>query len=742
MIGTVISDLIFHLFSMNQPKREITAYFENLSLLVIGALLVVFPVLFLSTTTDAFVLPKQILLIFGTSVAILFYGLKTIAEGKVKLRTTPFNLPVLLFLIAAFVSSVLSVNRFDALVAFVPLLFAVLLFFVIVNVIKNEKQLLFILATLVAGAVLSALLTILSFFKAYPLPFEYSHVTSFTTFGSLLDQALYFAFILPIAGYFLYSLVSGTRRKTPFAGAHHEGAQKTNRVAIGFSSSFIVIGLALVLTLVMLFTSQKPLILPFETGLQTGFAALSQDAGRFFQGLLFGSGFGTYMTDFTRFKQAGYNASDTLWSFTFFRSSSFLLELLATTGLAGVVAFLFILFKIGKEGNYFFPLILAVVAAIFLPFSFTLLALFFVLLAVFAVIRIHANPHKYADTEFYFVALKRGLFSAVPQGEGAPHQTDGQRKFSRILPVLFFLCLVVIIGVPVYWTTRFLISDLTFQKSLVAASQNKGLETYNGEIAAINIFPYRDIYYRAFAQTNLALASSLAGTAQQQNQQPTAEVQQNIVTLIQQSINAGRTAVQIAPLTAFNWNNLSAIYRSLIGFGQNADQFTVLSAQQAIALDPNNPQQYVELGGVFYQVGQYDEAIRQFQVAINLKQNYANAYYNLGHALEEKKDLQGALGQYQIVKRLVADNPENTKKIDEEIASVTKKIGEAQNNEAAANVQPSAEAAQTPLTQADEKPSTTLPERDPRVKIPGPSDEPTSANDTTNTTAPSAAPQR
>lgn len=704
---------------MNQPKRDIINYFENLSLLVIGILLIVFPVLFLSTTTDAFVLPKQIALAGATSIAVLFFGLKTIADGKIKMRTTPFNLPVLLFLVAGFVSAVLSINRFDALIAFVPVMFVILLYFVIINTVKNEKQLLFLLGTLVAGASLSALVTILSFLKLYPLPFEYTKVASFTTFGSLLDQAIYLALVLPIAGYFVYSIVTNrTSKKAPFAGAAQHGTQKTSRVSLAFTGGFVVIGLAFALTLVMLLTSQKPLILPFETGLQTGFAALSQDTGRFFQGLLFGSGFGTYLTDFTRFKQASYNFNDTLWSFTFFRSSSFLLELLATTGLAGVAAFLFIGFRILKEGNFFIPLVLAFIASVFLPFSFTLIALFFILLAIFSIIRIHSNPNKYGETEFYFVAFKRGLFSAVPEGESVP-QTSGQKKFSRVLPVFFFLFLTIIVAVPMYFTVRFIISDFTFQRSLVAASQNKGLETYNLEIAAINMFPYRDIYYRAFAQTNLALANSIA-SSQQAGKAPDAQTQQNVITLIQQSINSGRTAVQIAPLTAFNWNNLSSIYRSLIGFGQNADQFTVLSAQQAIALDPNNPQQYVELGGVYYQIGQYDEAVRQFQIAIQLKNNYANAYYNLGHALEEKKDLQGALGQYQAVKQLVADNPENVKKISAEIEALTKKIGEAQNTQAANNVQPSEEASQQPLTQADEKPDNTLPERDPQVEIPGP----------------------
>src|SRR5205823_130676 len=159
----------------------------------------------------------------------------------------------------------------------------------------------------------------------------------------------------------------------------------------------------------------------------------------------------------------------------------------------------------------------------------------------------------------------------------------------------------------------------------------------------------RDLYYRGLSQVNLALANALANQARQNPSANNQQTQQNILTLIQQSISAGRNATIIAPLTPFNWSNLSSIYRSLIGFGENADKFAVLTDQQAIALDPQNPQQYIDLGGIYYQLGDFDDAIRQFQIAITLKQDYPNAYYNLGHALEMKGQLNEALAAYQYV---------------------------------------------------------------------------------------------
>lgn len=688
---------------------------------MVAVLLVAFPLLFLSTTTDAFVLPKQLLLIGLTSVAVIFYGLRTVFDGKLKVRTSPFDLPVILFVLIAFLSAILSANRFDALIAFTPLLFAVLLYFVIVNSARSEKQLLFLLSALTIGAALAALLTTLSFLKIYPLPFAYTQVQGFTTFGSLLDQAIYFAIVLPIAGYFGYNYIN-TPKTNPSdslaAAAEGTHVKKNSKKSlILFAISFVVIAIGLGLTVYMLMTSQKPLILPFDTGLQTAFAAISQSSTNVFKSLLLGSGFGTYLTDFTQFKPATFNANETLWAFTFFRSSSFVLELMATTGLLGVAAFGFIIFRVLRQKNFFLPLLLASLAALLLPFSFTLVALFFILLALFAIVVIHNNPGKFGESEMYLVALKRGLFAVVPEHERV-QQSETGRKFSRVLPILFVLLLAALLAFPLYFVARFAMSDVIFQRSLVAASQNDGIKTYELQAASINVFPYRDIYYRSFSQTNLALANALA-TNQPQGASPSAQVQQNILTLIQQSINAGRTAVTISPVTSFNWNNLSSIYRSLIGFGQNADRFTILTLNQAVALDPNNPQQYVDLGGVYYQLGQFDEAIRQFQIAINLKQDYANAYYNLGHALEEKGEYDQAAAAYDIVKRLVADNEENTKKINADIETLAKRKAGQQ----AAAQQPQ-QPAPTPAEGEEQidvnRSQTQLPERDPQAEIPAP----------------------
>lgn len=697
-----------------QNRKELLSYLDTISLILVSLVFFLFPLLFTSLTSDAFVLPKQILLGAGVLITLLCLGIRTLVEGKLSLRSTPFDLPVFLFAIVLFVSAMLSVNRIDSLISFIPIFYAILLYFIIVNVIQGKKGILFLCGALLLGTSLASILSILSFFNIHLLPMEYTKVQFFSPLGSLLDQALVFGIVLPLAAYMTHPLFSAVllHGKTENTNT---GKLDTHNMVFGIG--LVLVALGLIITLYQLVTSQKPLILPFETGFQTAFASISQDTGRVLQSFLFGSGYGTYLTDFTRFKQAGYNSSTTLWAFSFFRSSSFILELLATAGFLGVASFLFIVYRIIKEKWFFLPIVLVIIAGFFLPFSFIIQAVFFMLLGIFALTRAQQNPRKYPHTELSLVALKKGLLSAQPEGH------EGRGKNSPVLPILFCVLMLVLVATLGFFSFRFIMSDMTFQRSLVAASQNNGGATYQLQREAITMFPYRDAYYRVFAQTNLALANNLAA-AQPQGSSPSAETQQTILTLIQQSINSGRSAVTLSPLTAMNWNNLSSIYRSLIGFGQNADQFSILTNRQAIALDPNNPQQYINLGGIYYQLGQWEEAQRNFQIAINLKPDYANAYYNLGHALESKGELENAVAVYKEVRSLVAKDKNSVEQINKEIAAVEQKIGAAVQTPPVTGEETEESAENQPPLGVN-SPSQQLPERNPKIEIPGVTISPT-----------------
>ena len=77
-----------------EKKNEIVAYVENMGTLLLGILLFGLPLVFTMVTTDPFVLPKQILLGFISLVTLLLLSVRMIADGKVTLRKTPFDLPI------------------------------------------------------------------------------------------------------------------------------------------------------------------------------------------------------------------------------------------------------------------------------------------------------------------------------------------------------------------------------------------------------------------------------------------------------------------------------------------------------------------------------------------------------------------------------------------------------------------------------------------------------------------------
>lgn len=702
---------------MNNSKQEILSYLENVSLFLLGITLFAFPLLFTTILSDAFSLPKQILLATTTILSIIVLSIRMIVEGRVRLRTTPFDLPVLLFGLVVFLSAMFSANRYDALISFVPLFFVILLFFAVTNAVRSQRAITFVVVSLLAGTTIATVLSLLSFFKIYILPFAYSKAQTFTPFGSIFDQSIFLAIVLPIAGYLAWPVVSPLFNKNNdlnvFGNSKSEAS--INPLTIAATVCFAILTVGLIISVYMLATIQKPLILPFVTGFQTALAAISQDTGRILQGFLLGSGYGTYMNDFTRFKQAAYNTDPNLWSFTFFRSSSFVLELLATTGFLGLASFLFIAYRVVKEKSFFLPVVIALIAAFLLPLSFILQALIFITLGFFAVLRAQHAPSRYADLEFYLVTLKHGLILAQPEGERAPHDPVSTR-YGKILPFTFVIVILALIGYVGYLSTTYIVSDMTFQRSLVAASKNNAQETYSLQAKAISQFPYRDTYHRTFSQTNLTIANALAAN-QPKGSSPSAQTQQQIVGLIQQAINYGRNAVSVSPQSALNWNALSGTYRSLIGFGQNAEQFAVTTNQQAIALDPSNPQQYISLGGVYYQLGLWDEAIRQFQLAANLKQDYANAYYNLGHAYESKGDvasLRNALQAYQIVASLTTSDKANNDRVKAEIDALQKKIDGQGGQQAQAPAQQQADGLSV------DQPATQLPEKDPKAEIPAP----------------------
>jgi len=114
-----------------------------------------------------------------------------------------------------------------------------------------------------------------------------------------------------------------------------------------------------------------------------------------------------------------------------------------------------------------------------------------------------------------------------------------------------------------------------------------------------------------------------------------------------------KTTVVLNPLRAANWELLGTTYSTNIPLAQGADAFAVQSLRQAVVLDPINPALRIALGGIYYGQGDFENAVRVYELAVTTKPDLTNTHYNLAFAYGGKKDYDNTVQQMTLVLSLV-----------------------------------------------------------------------------------------
>src|SRR5437016_4886485 len=69
--------------------------------------------------------------------------------------------------------------------------------------------------------------------------------------------------------------------------------------------------------------------------------------------------------------------------------------------------------------------------------------------------------------------------------------------------------------------------------------------------------------------------------------------------------------------------------------------------EQALALDPSEPEAHVRMGQVLYEQGHYAESVHEYRAAIGQRPGSARIYTNLGIALEGMGDYDNAIAAHR-----------------------------------------------------------------------------------------------
>lgn len=704
-------------------RERLITYIDNAITLILLLVVGVTPLLFLDLTTEFYEMPKLIFLVVATTILTGLWIFSWILKGKVTINRTPLDIPLLSLLAVVILSTIFSATKYPAIYGNFPrvhgsavsYVFYILLYFVATSNFNSVAKLKNLLYVLYASAGILVVISLLSFFKVFVLPFSFTQAVNFTPTGSSFSTVAFLLMLLPLP---LISL-SKNNKYMPVALAIP--------VAVLFSATALLIGnyatdALLVLTYALTAFVTKPhhvrrtlglFLIPIATTVLVAVLAYVPFTGNAVQTLeanfpkeiqlpltiswkisasafrdapFIGTGPSTYLFNFTQYKPVEFNQLN-IWSFSFDTAYNEFLQVLGTLGILGFAALVLVSLVVlvnawkiisansanqSQDTSRLITSSLAVsgiVTIALLLIHATTLVSFVMSLVVLGALMMSQESIREKVMEF---------------SVGIKAMTSANKQLDLFPIVLFIIFLIVAIPV-LYKTYTISLADYYHRTALTVATTS-GTQTYQYLQKAETLAPDIDLYRVDMAQTNFALANALAIQKGPTKDNPkgslTNQDKQTIQTLLSQAINEGRVSVALSPRSSRNWAVLGSIYRNISGVAQNALAFALNAYGNAIQLDPLNPILRVNVGGIYYAAQNYDMATRFFSDAINLKPDYANAYYNLAIVYRDRGDLQNAALVANQLVVLLQKNAPNTpdlktaqalyNSIKSEIASNTK----------------------------------------------------------------------
>jgi tetratricopeptide (TPR) repeat protein len=170
---------------------------------------------------------------------------------------------------------------------------------------------------------------------------------------------------------------------------------------------------------------------------------------------------------------------------------------------------------------------------------------------------------------------------------------------------------------------------------------------------------YQDILQK-FSKNKTALSELqlLDGDATVEPQDPPSEQLQSIINLytqgqLQQALSEATQMLEGFPNSVVLYNIAGACNAGLMQFDA-----AINSYEQAIKIKPDYAEAYYNMGIALQNKGDPEAAINSYKQAIKIKPDYAKAYSNMGNALKDKGDLEVAIDSYEQAIKIKPDYAE------------------------------------------------------------------------------------
>ena len=667
--------------------------FKKISRTLLYLIVFLVPLFTLPLTANVLDFAKQFLFLLLILLALFFWVWGMVVAKKIDIKYNRTLALVGVFLGVILIASIFSQYAYGSFWglplsigdSFVTLLGFSLMYFLAVNLFEKRetKDLVFVLA--VSGG-LTALYAFFQSFGLYLVPFGYAKDASFNTVGTsgglVFVLAVLFSAVLPllfsnkgwrkwvlVACVALYgidlilfnvtlawvALTVGLLASFLFLMSSDEFA-KVYRSARAVVFAFLAV--AIVFSCIDFFASDvfssaystiyKQIGFigqPAEVYLsQSATARLTIDTVRqSAKSFFLGSGPGTFIYDFEKYKPAVLAQNDNFWNVEFVTGASQMLDTFAAAGFLGLLALLLLAayvtlngFKMLTEEKTDGDLMLAIFSgwlaslamAFLYPFTFTGVLVFWFFLALLGI----SGASKTLSYELNSI------------------------KAAYFVSLSMIVLLVVEVGFIV-WVSKRYYAEAKYREALVDVQKNNidGALSSLGQ-ASMAVQDMQDNYLTALAQAYLAKANQISSQANQQNpsSKDSAAVTNDLTLAVKY---AQQAADKVNPNNIANWSVKGYVFAQLAAAKvPNMADTAQQSYQKAIDLESSNPSLWLQAGQVMLIKNDLAGAKTDFQKAVDLNPNYSDARYYLGLIDDQQGDKQGAVAQFTTIAQLNPDN--------------------------------------------------------------------------------------
>lgn len=606
---------------MKDLLASIDKNLNTIVLVVLCGAAVLLP-LILFPLSDNFLLTSKFYFLFlATFIMCICWALFTLTKKSVQFTLSPFVAPLLIFIIAT-AASILFNNTYivNQLMGYGGLYIGLSLLVILGSSILVNKDSKILLDVMVIPGLVLSFATAAELLGWGPsrvvnilLGTQFPATPIFSLSGSPL---IALEFLAMAVGGIIMTFFLQRKRLTPF----HLISAIIMIVAIGINAY-------------TLYQAQKttPVFLPYSVNW-----AIAIDSLKSLKTFVLGFGPDNFGEVYLGLKPAAVNTTR-LWSVQFIQGSNLPFSLISTVGLLGLASWIWLVIQalkgFMKQSEAALPaaavFLSGVVLELFLPPNAVVLGI----QAIALVFWVAAERHRLQDVQLHTFTVH--LVKSDAGAQRVPHH-------SNLMVYTVTALSGVLVLVSTYFLGRAMVGEYLIFQGELAALHNQAVPLYNLQQQAIVANKYLDTYRRKYSATNMSIAIALANSPA-----ATDTDKQKVIGLIQQSIQEAKAAIVLDEKNSLNWLTLARIYANLIGVADGADQAAVNSYVQAIALAPNDPIVRLELGGVLFRTGKYEQAAQVFEQLAGLKPDWPNVYYNLALTYRQRQQYNQAYAAYQ-----------------------------------------------------------------------------------------------